>query len=169
MSYKKFVIAFMSGFLAVFTVFAVINFWFDFHTAFRQEEDLVYKGVNDRYAKIAYLIKNPQKYEGYLFGSSRIKKTDTTMISKKTYNMGYDSGDGINEWLRDIKTLLQNNVNIKIDDVYKVNGTLSLDNKYDFIKNIIEKDICSILNKIDNVQNFVKSRHRGINEHFCDV
>ena len=46
-----------------------------------------------------------------------------------------------------------NEDNIKIDDVYKVNGTLSLDNKYDFIKNIIEKDICSILNKIDEYNN----------------
>ena len=46
-----------------------------------------------------------------------------------------------------------NSTDIKVDDVYKVNGTLSLSTKYEFIENILNKDICSILNKIDEFNN----------------
>ena len=113
MSYERFFKLFTGILVIIFTCFAGLNYYFDFFDVFDTEKKIAYGAINDRYVKLSYLVSNPQKYDSVIFGSSRIKKIDASLFSDKCYNVGYDSGDGINEWLRDIKTLIKNDVKLK--------------------------------------------------------
>lgn len=68
---------------------------------------------NQHFVKIEYLIKNPEKYNAFCFGSSRVGNLDLTKINNnlKYYNMTYSAGLP-QEWLDDVKILLNNNVKI---------------------------------------------------------
>lgn len=68
---------------------------------------------NQHFVKIKYLIENPNKYNAYCFGSSRVGSLDLKQIKNQYtyYNMAYSEGLP-KEWLDDIKILLKNHVNI---------------------------------------------------------
>lgn len=68
---------------------------------------------NQRYLKIKHLINNPDKYDSFLFGSSRVSSVDSRKVGDgKWYNMTYSEGVP-KEHLEDLKTLLAHNVKIK--------------------------------------------------------
>lgn len=125
MSDKKFFWGFISILTVIFAVFMGLNYEYDFYGIFNYNAPVLYGSVNDRYIKPAYLSEHPQKYDAYLFGTSRVKKIDTSLWPGRVYNMGADACADPREWLRDLQTLLANNVQVKTvylgmdDNVYK--------------------------------------------------
>ncbi len=69
---------------------------------------------NQHYLKIRYILNNPQKYNSFLFGASRVGKIDVTKIpdSNSWYNFAYSEAIPF-ETLEDLKLLLRNNIQIK--------------------------------------------------------
>lgn len=78
--------------------------------------DLTYvrEEPNQHYIKLKYVINNPNKYDSYLFGSSRVGKIDPRNIhdGDAWYNMSYSLGLP-KDFYEDIKLMIENNVNIK--------------------------------------------------------
>ena len=146
MNYKKFIQYFLLSFLLIYACIIGINYYFDFYGVFRQDKEVYYESINDRYAKISYVLKNKDKYDTFIWGSSRVQKANSSIISKKSYNMGASAGSP-EDCLRDLKILINNEVKIK--KLY-----LGIDN-FSY-KNCHEYDIISF-NRIpygDNVSNF---------------
>lgn len=69
---------------------------------------------NKNYIKTQYILHNPNKYDGFLFGSSRVGAIHVDKINdKKIYNMTYSSGTPA-EHLESLKTFIEGGVNIDI-------------------------------------------------------
>ena len=65
------------------------------------------------YIKMVYILQNPDKFDSYMFGSSRVSSIHTEKLKgEKCYNMTYSSAV-IWEHLDNIKTMVANNVKIK--------------------------------------------------------
>ena len=78
---------------------------------------------NKNYIKTKYILKNPDKYDGFLFGSSRVGSIHVENIDgEKIYNMTCSAGIP-REHLETLKTFLENNV--KIEAVYMGVDSLS--------------------------------------------
>lgn len=119
MKEKKFLMLFI-GIAGIFILMcAVSNYAIDFYGVFRGSARMAIQSneINDRFVKMEYLLLNRgvQKYDSYLWGSSRVQKTDTQMTGKRTYNMGA-SGGMPEDCLRDLKRLKENGA--LIDTVY---------------------------------------------------
>jgi hypothetical protein len=77
---------------------------------------------NKNYIKMRYLLDNPQKFDAFLFGSSRVGGIDVDKIDINLwYNMTYSEGVP-NEHLQNLQVLIQKNiipsiVMIGIDDI----------------------------------------------------
>lgn len=97
----------------------VVNYAIDYYGVFRwsEREFIESNEINDRFVKIEYLLRNRnfEKYDSYLWGSSRVQKTDTKLTGKRTYNMGAPAGMP-EDCLRDLKQLQKHGV--FIDTVY---------------------------------------------------
>ena len=97
-SAKKWIKYFTIFSLLNFSLLIIVNYVVDpfniFHTHF-----LKYKvQENERFVKIEYLEKNHNKFNGYLFGSSRIGTTDPKVVEQyipnsKFYNMELSSAN----------------------------------------------------------------------------
>ena len=65
---------------------------------------------NKNYIKMKYILANPDKFSGYMFGSSRVGSIHTEKINDgNIYNMTYSMGVPV-EHLANIRTMLTNNV-----------------------------------------------------------
>ena len=64
---------------------------------------------NRHYIKMTYILDNPDKFSGYLFGSSRVGAIHTNKIPGKIYNMTYSVGLPA-EHLANLKTFATNNI-----------------------------------------------------------
>ena len=65
------------------------------------------------YIKMVYILDNPQKFDSYMFGSSRVSSIHTEKLEgEKCYNMTYSSA-AVWEHLDNVKTMIANGVNIK--------------------------------------------------------
>lgn len=65
------------------------------------------------YIKMVYILQNPQKFDSYMFGSSRVSSIHTEKLEgEKCYNMTYSSAV-VWEHLDNVKTMIANNVKIK--------------------------------------------------------
>ena len=71
---------------------------------------------NERYVKTDYILRNPAKYDSFLFGSSRVSQIPVEALNRATghryYNMTIVSGV-IAENLKSLKLFLKKNVAIK--------------------------------------------------------
>lgn len=82
---------------------------------------------NKNYIKMKYIIENPKKFSGFIFGSSRVGQINPEKIpGGKIYNMTYSMGVP-SEHLANLRTMLANNahpsiVYIGVDDfsIYEV-------------------------------------------------
>lgn len=69
---------------------------------------------NQNYIKMTYILDNPEKFDGFLFGSSRVGAIHTEKImGKKIYNMTYSVGLP-SEHLANLKTFLRNGIHPSI-------------------------------------------------------
>lgn len=65
---------------------------------------------NKNYIKMKYILTNPDKFSGYLFGSSRVGSIHTERIrGEKVYNMTYSVGLPV-EHLANIRTMLSHDI-----------------------------------------------------------
>ncbi len=74
--------------------------------------DIVDNGVepNKNYIKMTYILNNPDKFDTFVFGSSRVGNIHTNNIwEAEAYNMTYSEGLPI-ETLNNVKTLIANNI-----------------------------------------------------------
>jgi len=69
---------------------------------------------NQRYLKVKHVLNNPDRYNSFIFGNSRVGKIDVGKINdgNQWYNFAYSEGIPF-EHLQDIKTLLSGGVSIK--------------------------------------------------------
>lgn len=95
------------------------NYAIDLYGVFRgvDKEIIESRAVSDRFVKMEYLLKNQnfEKYDSYLWGSSRVQKTDTMIVGEKTYNLGAPAGIP-EDCLRDLKQLKMHRASI--DTIY---------------------------------------------------
>lgn len=111
---KKFAFKFISFLLICALLFVVPSYVIDPYNVFHwaQKRD---NGVepNKNYIKTKFVIENPDKYNAFLFGSSRAGSTHVEKIEDVTcYNMYYSVGVPA-EYLETIKTLVSENVTVK--------------------------------------------------------
>jgi hypothetical protein len=112
---KKFVkkVIFFLSFSALFAI--VISYTIDPYNVFHWKS-IRNNGLepNKNYIKTKYIIENPDRYDGYLLGSSRVGSIHVENIPNlKIYNMTYSVGLP-EEHYKTLKTFVDNNVNIDI-------------------------------------------------------
>lgn len=114
MSEKRFAIGFIIAVLVLFSGVCLYNYKVDSFGIFRGDFSRPRNEPNQHFVKMRYLINNPDKYDSYCFGSSRVGNIDLTKIDDgyKYYNMTYSEGLPA-EWLTDVKLMLKNKITIK--------------------------------------------------------
>lgn len=91
----------------------LLNVFIDPYGIFRRDFTKQKIEPNQQFIKMRYLLKNPEKYDSYLFGSSRVGNIDVKKIRNgKYYNMTY-SQSVPGEYLRNIKTMIGHGMKIK--------------------------------------------------------
>lgn len=111
---KKFVYQFIVLVSLILLSLMSYNYFTDIYGIFRSDFSQPRPTEpNQHFIKVKYLIENPNKYNAYCFGSSRVGNLDFKKVKNinNYYNMTYSQGLP-KEWLDDIKILLKNNVNI---------------------------------------------------------
>lgn len=114
MNEKKFFVLFFSIIGSILISILVLNYVIDYHGIFHGADRKIIKAnsINDRFVKLEYLLRGyHKKYDSYLWGSSRVMKTDTQLTGKRTYNMGA-AGEMPEECLRDLKMLKSHGVSL---------------------------------------------------------
>lgn len=112
MSYKKWLsISFSFIFLIIF-IDVLFLYLTDTYSVSNRETKKFYTVPNQRHLIVEHLLKNRDKYDTFIFGSSRIGSINPLSIKeKKAYNMTY--GEGVpQEHLLIVKLLLKNDVKI---------------------------------------------------------
>ncbi len=120
---KKFLIKCISFCLILGLVFIPPAYFIDPYNVFHAD-NVRNNGIepNKRFIKMRNVLKNPDKYDSFLFGSSRVGYFDVSGISDgHYYDMSYSEGVP-SEHLEDLKVLIKNgiipkNVLIGIDDI----------------------------------------------------
>ncbi len=102
------------GFIALLVGTVVfINVSIDAYGLLRTDFSRQFQPPNMSFCKINYLMKNRNKYDSFIFGSSRVTNIDATKISSgRYYNMFY-AGGLPGEHLEHIRYLLSNGIAIK--------------------------------------------------------
>ena len=118
MSYKKFFLIFVWVWAFALGIIAVLNYQMDYYGIFHMDRIFVRSNAfNDRFAKMKHLLTDQhfKEYDSYLFGTSRVQKTDPRVTGQKTYNLGIPAGM-TEEYLQQINLLLAHGA--KIDTIY---------------------------------------------------
>ena len=103
------------GVLSV-TPLVAYNVILDPYSVLRKDFESMWICPNERYVKTEYILRNPAKYDSFLFGSSRVSQVPVDVLNRATghtyYNMTIVSGV-VAENLKFLKLFLQNNVTVK--------------------------------------------------------
>jgi hypothetical protein len=112
-SHKKWTYAVLTGSLLLVGLIVLINCVVDTYGILRRDYSLQSREPNSRFVKIRYLLEQKDRYDSFLFGSSRALQIDTKKIANgRYYNMAYSEGLP-KEHLENIRFLLRNGVQIK--------------------------------------------------------
>lgn len=107
MDTKRFVLSFITIVFLVIVAIVGLNIIYD-KTGILNPNNMG-SGVepSQHFVKMRYLVNNPNKYNAFAFGSSRVGNCDLTIMDDglKYYNMTY-AGGLPEEWLGDLKLLL---------------------------------------------------------------
>lgn len=111
---KAYTLKFISLVTAALLCVMAYNYIFDSSGLFNTDFSQPRVEPNQHFVKMRYLLANPDKYDAYCFGSSRVGNIDLTKIANgcRYYNMTYSEGLP-HEWLGDIKLLLNHHVAVK--------------------------------------------------------
>jgi len=92
------------------------NLILDPFSVLRKDYDSMWICPNERFVKTDYILGNPEKYDSFLFGSSRVSQIPVRPLNRATggrfYNMAVVSGVAADS-LAAIKLFLKNGVSIK--------------------------------------------------------
>lgn len=91
-----------------------INFYIDPYGVIGNNLEYQSLEPNQNYMKTKYILRNPNKFEGFIFGSSRVGNIPTeNIINYKFYNMTYSEGLP-QEWEQTLNIFIKNNIIPKI-------------------------------------------------------
>lgn len=111
--YKKFIVRFIILVSVSLCTIMFINYKIDCYGVFTADYTKVGQENNNNFIKSKYIIENPEKFDSFIFGSSRVEYIPVENLQcGKFYNMTYVQGIP-SEWLDTIKTFKENNVNMK--------------------------------------------------------
>lgn len=90
------------------------NYIFDTSGLFQQDFSKKRIEPNQHFVKVRYILENPEKYDAFCFGSSRVGNIDLLKINNgmRYYNMTYSEGLPA-EWLSDLEIFLRHGVSVK--------------------------------------------------------
>lgn len=89
------------------------NYAFDFFGVLRRTPSNLFFTPNSIYVKLSHVIRNKNKYDSFLFGSSRAGTIDVRhILNGKYYNMFFFCGIP-QEWLKSVQLMLENRICIK--------------------------------------------------------
>ncbi len=92
---------------------AMYNLYMDTFVVFRKDYSGHKNVANQHYLKIKHLLDNKKMYDSYLFGSSKVGRTESYLFPYgKWYNMSYSKGVPLDH-LNDLKLMLRKGVNVK--------------------------------------------------------
>jgi len=114
--FQKFFIKITRGLIWLFIVFSPVfffNFAIDPYGIFLDLNKKSEMEPNKRYLKLCYILKNPDKYDSFIFGSSRANFIDPVKIpGGKYFNMAL--ANGVPRYhLEDIKLMVRKGIKIK--------------------------------------------------------
>lgn len=120
---KKFLAYFMAVTFVLLASVAYCNYKYDGTGVLNADLSGVRMTPNQEFCKMRYILSNPDRYDSFCFGSSRITTLNLKRIQDggKWYNMTY-AGGGPQQWLHDLHELLDHNVKVStilvgIDDI----------------------------------------------------
>ena len=105
---KRFLIKLIPFFLWIFLLMVVVPVTIDPYNVFHVE-NIRDNGVepNKNFLKTEYVIRHPEKFDAFLFGSSRVSSIHTDKIEGyRCYNMTYSEGVP-KEHLDDLRAMLE--------------------------------------------------------------
>lgn len=114
MKEKNFFYVFASFIIGISASIALFNYYIDYFGVFRGENKEEIETLNGRFVKTKYLLTNGNynKYDSYLWGSSRVMKMDTLITGQKTYNIS-DSMGFPQDCLEQLTILLHHGARVK--------------------------------------------------------
>lgn len=168
--------------LFILTILLSINFFIDAYGIFGKNMKYQILEPNKNYIKTKYILKNKNKYDSFIFGSSRVGMIPTDKIQGyKFYNMTYSEGLP-NEWLNTLKTFVESDIKIKmvmvgIDDIsfkvdYKEHFNQPMRLPYQNLISYKEifKNYLFVNPKNDyNLKTFKKIRKKSYNEDYINI
>ncbi len=129
---KKWCVIVLSVFFATVLLVMLLNYVVDTYGIFRINFKYQVVEPNQHFIKVRYIASNPDKFDSFVFGSSRVNAIDVSKIRNgKWYNMTYSEGLP-SEHLRHIKFFKIKGVKIKnvmigLDDFsYKIDPNTHL-------------------------------------------
>lgn len=110
---KRFVYSFLCGVISILSLIAGYNYITDTSGIYNTDFSVRRNEPDQHFVKIRYLLGYPNRYNAYCFGSSRVGNIDLQQIhdGNRYYNMTYSEGLP-QEWLQDIKMMLEHDVTI---------------------------------------------------------
>lgn len=123
--YKKFIICFFIGILLTSSIIMFVNYKIDAYGIFSNSYSKVGEETNKNYIKTKYILENPEKYDSFIFGSSRVEYIPVDDLNTgEFYNMTYVQGTP-SEWMMTLNEFDKNNVKMKniiiaIDDFHSI-------------------------------------------------
>lgn len=152
---KKFFISTIGTIIFLLILSMGINYYLNPYGVFFKEYKnyLTSSPINERYIKTKYILDNPQKYNSFIFGSSRVGTLEGENLKEigKFYNMTF-SGAVPKQISETLKIFIENKIEIK-------NIILGIDD-FDFYKNPEDSELIpykiSYLNLNNNYINFLK-------------
>jgi len=117
MNNKKWLITFMSIFVVTMSLFGLVNYVVDPFSVFQTNFFKRSGQINERYVKIEFLEKHHNKFNAYIFGSSRIGVVKPEVIEQylpnsKFYNFTLSSGN-LHDYMVHLKYFIKRKYEIK--------------------------------------------------------
>ncbi len=111
---KKYVYRLMGMLLVALAFTMGWNYTLDTSGLFNRDFSQKRIDPNQRFVKMRYILSQPQKYNAFCFGSSRVGNIDLEKVSNglRFYNMTYTQGLPA-EWLSDVQLFVKHGVVVK--------------------------------------------------------